>query len=50
MAGALLVDMSLPHGPSGKGNRHTFGGLSDAAFRMVPLLEAARDADWPWVA
>ncbi|MFJ7072411.1 TROVE domain-containing protein [Streptomyces sp. NPDC098781] len=38
------------HGPSGSGNRHTFGGLSDAAFRMVPLLEAARDADWPWVA
>ncbi|MFI5682800.1 TROVE domain-containing protein [Streptomyces sp. NPDC051636] len=38
------------HGPSGKGNRHTFGGLSDAAFRMVSLLEAARDADWPWAA
>ncbi|MFI5675907.1 TROVE domain-containing protein [Streptomyces cellulosae] len=38
------------HGPSGKANRHTFGGLSDAAFRMVPLLEAARDADWPWAA
>ncbi|GGW73085.1 RNA-binding protein [Streptomyces lucensis JCM 4490] len=36
------------HGPSGTGNRHTFGGLSDAAFRMVPLLEAARDARWPW--
>jgi hypothetical protein len=36
------------HGPSGTGNRHTFGGLSDAAFRMVPLLEAARDAYWPW--
>ncbi|GHF02645.1 hypothetical protein GCM10014715_68540 [Streptomyces spiralis] len=36
------------HGPSGKGNRHVFGGLSDAAFRMVPLLEAARNADWPW--
>ncbi|MFF8928376.1 TROVE domain-containing protein [Streptomyces longwoodensis] len=36
------------HGPSGQGNRHTFGGLSDAAFRMVPLLEAARDARWPW--
>ncbi|MGN9818298.1 TROVE domain-containing protein [Streptomyces sp. SD11] len=31
------------------GNRHVFGGLSDAAFRMVPLLESARDADWPWV-
>jgi hypothetical protein len=38
------------HGPSGKGNRHTFAGLSDAAFRMVPLLESARDADWPWAA
>ncbi|MEU6280641.1 TROVE domain-containing protein [Streptomyces sp. NPDC047028] len=38
------------HGPSGADNRHTFGGLSDAAFRMVPLLEAARNADWPWVA
>ncbi|MEU5181270.1 TROVE domain-containing protein [Streptomyces longwoodensis] len=36
------------HGPSGQGNRHTFGGLSDAAFRMVPLLEAAHDARWPW--
>lgn len=36
------------HGPSGTGNRHTFGGLTDAAFRMVPLLEAGRDADWPW--
>ncbi|MFG2608018.1 TROVE domain-containing protein [Streptomyces sp. NPDC048514] len=36
------------HGPSGTGNRHTFGGLSDAAFRMVPLLEAGRDTRWPW--
>ncbi|WP_439942808.1 TROVE domain-containing protein [Streptomyces sp. BBFR115] len=37
------------HGPSGTGNRHTFGGLSDSAFRMVSLLESARDADWPWL-
>ncbi|MFG2297229.1 TROVE domain-containing protein [Streptomyces sp. NPDC048603] len=35
------------HGPSGP-HRHTFGGLSDAAFRMVPLIEAGRAADWPW--
>lgn len=34
--------------PSGGGNRHAFGGLTDAAFRMVPLLEAGRDARWPW--
>ncbi|WP_171108921.1 MULTISPECIES: TROVE domain-containing protein [Streptomyces] len=45
-----LAGYRAGHGPSGKGNRHTFGGLSDAAFRMVLLLEAARDADWPWVA
>ncbi|MGW4346287.1 TROVE domain-containing protein [Streptomyces sp. NPDC004690] len=37
------------HGPSGTGNRHTFGGLSDSAFRMVSLLESARDADWSWL-
>ncbi|MFI5992521.1 TROVE domain-containing protein [Streptomyces sp. NPDC051362] len=32
--------------PSGKSGRHTFGGLTDAAFRLVPLLEAGRDAQW----
>lgn len=36
------------HAPSGAGNRHTFGGLTDTAFRMVPLLEAGRSATWPW--
>ncbi|MFD8819037.1 TROVE domain-containing protein, partial [Streptomyces sp. NPDC059627] len=45
-----LAGYRVGHGPSGKGNRHTFGGLSDVAFRMVPLLEAAQDADWPWEA
>jgi hypothetical protein len=34
--------------PSGDTNRHTFGGLTDAAFRMIPLLESGRDANWPW--
>ncbi|MER6222995.1 TROVE domain-containing protein [Streptomyces sp900105755] len=43
-----LAGYRVGHGPSGTGNRHTFGGLSDAAFRMVPLLEATRDAAWPW--
>ncbi|MEU1670967.1 TROVE domain-containing protein [Streptomyces roseifaciens] len=36
------------HGPSGSADRHIFGGLTDAAFRMVPLLEGGRDARWPW--
>ncbi|MDN3021101.1 TROVE domain-containing protein [Streptomyces sp. S.PB5] len=45
-----LAGYRAGHGPSGKANRNTFGGLSDAAFRMVPLLESARNADWPWTA
>lgn len=43
-----LAGYRIGHGPSGSDNRHTFGGLSDAAFRMVSLLEAGRSADWPW--
>jgi hypothetical protein len=37
------------HTPSGSGQRHTFGGLTDQAFRMIPLLEASRNATWPWM-
>ncbi|WP_415954195.1 TROVE domain-containing protein [Streptomyces sp. KLOTTS4A1] len=43
-----LAGYRAGHGPSGTPHRHTFGGLTDAAFRMVPLLERGRDADWPW--
>lgn len=45
-----LAGYRAGHGPSGKANRHTFGGLSDAAFRMVPLLEGTGDTRWPWAA
>jgi hypothetical protein len=38
------------HAPSGGRQRHTFAGLTDQAFRMVPLLESGRDARWPWMA
>jgi hypothetical protein len=41
-----LAGYGTGHGESGAGNRHVFGGLSDAAFRMIPLLEAGRSADW----
>lgn len=30
-------------------NRVEFGGLTDATFRTIPLLEAGRKAAWPWV-
>ncbi|KOV77066.1 TROVE domain-containing protein [Nocardia sp. NRRL S-836] len=33
---------------TGKANRHEFGGLTDSTFRMIPLLEAGRNADWPF--
>jgi hypothetical protein len=34
--------------PSGSGTRHELGGLSDATFKMIPLIEKAHTADWPW--
>ncbi|MEJ3750750.1 TROVE domain-containing protein [Actinomycetes bacterium KLBMP 9797] len=44
-----LAGYERGHAPSGTGNRHTFGGLTDQAFRMIPLVEAGRNATWPWV-
>jgi hypothetical protein len=43
-----LAGYEAGHAPSGGANRHTFGGLTDAAFRMIPLLESGRNATWPW--
>lgn len=34
--------------PTGQGKIHTIGGFTDAAFKMIPLLEAGRKAQWPW--
>lgn len=33
---------------AGSTNRIEFGGLTDATFRMIPLIEAGRAADWPF--
>lgn len=33
---------------AGSPNRHEFGGLNDATLRAIPLLEAGRDAGWPF--
>jgi len=43
-----LAGYERGHAPSGVGTRHTFGGLTDAGFQMIPLLEAGRNADWPF--
>ena len=34
--------------PSGKKNRYVFGGLSDAAFTAMELIERGNDADFPF--
>jgi TROVE domain len=33
---------------AGTANRFEFGGLTDATFRMIPLIEAGRRASWPF--
>jgi hypothetical protein len=42
-----LVGYSAGQGAT-KTNRTYLGGLSDQAFKLIPLLEAGRDAGWPW--
>jgi hypothetical protein len=42
-----LVGYRIAQAPAGP-NRYTFGGLSDAAFAMIPLVEAGSDARWPF--
>lgn len=34
--------------PSGHGRWHEFGGLTDATFPLIPMLEGAGRAEWPW--
>ncbi|MEU2664397.1 TROVE domain-containing protein [Micromonospora sp. NPDC007220] len=42
-----LAGYRVGHAPA-TGNRHTFGGLSDAAFAMIPLIEAGSRDQWPF--
>ncbi|MFR9771666.1 hypothetical protein [Nocardia sp. SC052] len=43
-----LAGYRYGHALSGTPHRHAVGGLTDVAFRMIRLLEAGRDADWPF--
>lgn len=42
-----LAGYEKGHAPGGR-NRWTFGGLTDAGFRLIPLLESGRNGVWPW--
>lgn len=44
-----LAGYRYGHSPSGFGQRHTFAGLTDAGFRLIPLLESGTNGAWPWV-
>jgi hypothetical protein len=43
-----LAGYKEAHLPSGSSNRYTFGGLTDAGFTAIELLERGQDADWPF--
>jgi hypothetical protein len=42
-----LAGYRAGHAPA-TGTRYTFGGLSDAAFSMIPLIEAGTRDQWPF--
>jgi len=35
--------------PWGNPNRIELGGLTDATFKLIPLIESGAKADWPWL-
>jgi len=43
-----LAGYEYGHASSGTGNRHTFGGLTDAAFSTIAQLESMQAGRWPW--
>lgn len=43
-----LAGYRMAQSESGSKKRHTFGGLTDKAWQMVPLLEAGQTGQWPW--
>jgi hypothetical protein len=45
-----LAGYTHGHAPSGLANCHAIGGLTDTSFKMIGLLEAGKDAAWPWAA
>lgn len=43
-----LAGYKAGHLPAGSNRRHTFGGLTDAGFTAIELLETGHNADWPF--
>jgi hypothetical protein len=45
-----LAGYRAGHAPSGSDARFTFGGLTDQAFKLIPILESGAAGVWPWQA
>jgi len=43
-----LAGYRAGHAPAGERNRHSFGGLTDAAFTQIAMMENGQNASWPW--
>jgi hypothetical protein len=44
-----LGGYKVGHSKSGSNKRHTWGGLTDKGFQMIPLIEAGVNQTWPWL-
>jgi len=44
-----LAGYAKGHLPSGSANRYTFGGLTDAGFTAIDMLEKGRDVNWAFL-
>lgn len=43
-----LAGYRYSHAPTGTANRYTSGGVTDAAFSLIPIREAGVVGKWPW--
>lgn len=43
-----LAGYKAAHLPSGEKGRYTFGGLTDAGFKVIEILESTRNVGWPF--
>jgi hypothetical protein len=45
-----MVGYRASNMPVGQDGVYEFGGLTDITFRQIPMLEAGKNASWPWEA
>lgn len=43
-----LAGYKAAHAPHGTANWHSFAGLNDSAFRLLPVLEQRGEGEWPF--